>query len=255
MKGDRRPWIGGNWKMHKTVPEALAFAQGLLTALPTPLRAEVVIAAPFTALYPLAQILKGGLVGLAGQDMHWEVEGAFTGEISGKMLKDAGCSYCLIGHSERRHLFGETEEQVARKVKAALAAGLRPVLCLGETLAERDAGRVEEVVRRQLHSAVDALSDEEMLRLVVAYEPVWAIGTGRSATPAAAQEVHAFIRVLLKEKFNKTLANEVRIVYGGSVTPENIADLYAQEDIDGGLIGGASLQTEKFLPLIREVNK
>lgn len=240
--------------MHKTVPEALDFVQLLLPTLPVPLRAEVILAAPFTALSALSQQLKGSAIALAGQDLHWEREGAFTGEISGGMLKDVGCSYCLIGHSERRHIFGETDEQVARKVKAALASGLGPVLCLGETLKERDAGKVEDVVRRQFLSAVEGLSAEEISRGVIAYEPVWAIGTGRAATPAAAQEVHAFIRVLAAERFNKTLAKELRIVYGGSVTPENIAELCLQEDIDGGLVGGASLQAEKFVSLIKEIN-
>lgn len=170
------------------------------------------------------------------------------------MLSDVGCSYCLIGHSERRRLFGETDEHVSRKVKAALVWGLRPVLCLGETLEERDAGQVEDVVRRQFLKAVEGLTPEEMERMIVAYEPVWAIGTGRAATPSAAQEVHAFLRQVIAERFNKTLAKELRIVYGGSVTPENCAELFTQEDIDGGLVGGASLQTEAFLSIIREAN-
>lgn len=251
----RRPWIGGNWKMFKTVPEALSTFQELKAGLPAPLRTEVVIAPPFTALSELGKAIQDGPVQLAAQNVHWADEGAFTGEISTRMLIDTGCTYCLIGHSERRHIFGETDDQVQRKFAACLKSGLRPVLCLGETLEEREEDRIQAVIERQMLKAVEGLSPEAMARGLVAYEPVWAIGTGRSATPAQAQEVHAFIRGLLQTRFNKTLAKEARIVYGGSVTPENIGDLRSQPDIDGALVGGASLKADKFLALIKEVNQ
>ncbi len=252
---DRRPWLGGNWKMYKTVPEAMAFARDLLAALPRPLEIEVVIAPPFTALRALAGQFEHTPVQLAGQNLHWVEEGAYTGEIAPRMLKDVGCTYCLVGHSERRHWFGETDDQVRKKIQACLKAGLAPVLCLGETLEERDQGRVEEVVGNQLQEAFQDLTEEQAGQGVIAYEPVWAIGTGRAATPEAAQEVHAFIREWLGRRFNKNLAKRKRIVYGGSVTPENIADLYAQPDIDGGLVGGASLKPEKFLALIKGLQR
>ncbi|OGP50724.1 MAG: triose-phosphate isomerase [Deltaproteobacteria bacterium RBG_13_43_22] len=250
----RRPWIGGNWKMFKTIPETLDFIRELLAGMPNPIRTEVVIAPPFTAQHALGREIQGGPVQMAAQNVHWADEGAFTGEISTRMLRDAGCAYCIIGHSERRHLFGETDAQVRQKLLACLKAGLKPVLCVGETLEEREGDKIQDVITRQVQEAVQGLSLEDMAQGVIAYEPVWAIGTGRSATPAAAQEVHAFIRRLLEDRFNKTLAMEKRIVYGGSVTPENIRDLYAEPDIDGALVGGASLKPEKFLALIKEVN-
>jgi triosephosphate isomerase len=241
--------------MFKTIPEALDTFQELKAGLPDPLQAEVIIAPPFTALSALARVIQDGPVRLAAQNVHWAEDGAFTGEISTRMLVDVGCTYCLIGHSERRHVFGETDNQVHQKFAACLKAGLRPVLCLGETLEEREEGRIESVIERQLLKAVEGVLPEAMARGVVAYEPVWAIGTGRSATPAQAQEVHAFIRGLLQTRFNKTLALETRIVYGGSVTPDNIRDLRSQTDIDGALVGGASLKADKFLALIKEVNQ
>ena len=254
-KNIRRPWIGGNWKMFKTIPEALSFITDLKARMPNPLLADVVIAPPFTALPALGKAIQGSPVQLAAQNVHWAEEGAYTGEISTRMLLDAGCHYCIIGHSERRHVFGETDEQVHRKVAACVKAGLKPVLCLGETLEEREGERIWEIISRQLLEAVQWLSSEDMTQGVIAYEPVWAIGTGRSATPAEAQEVHAFIRGLLEDRFNKTLAMEKRIVYGGSVTPDNIRELYGQPDIDGALVGGASLKAEKFMPLIKEVHQ
>lgn len=240
--------------MFKTIPEALDFIKALKAGLPGPLRAEVVIAPPFTALQAVGRELTGSPVQLSAQDCHWAEEGAFTGEISPPMLKDVGCAYCIIGHSERRQYFGETDAHVARKLQACLKGGLQPVLCIGETLEEREKGRVEQVITRQLLEAVQELSPEDLAQGVIAYEPVWAIGTGKTATPAAAQEVHAFIRDLLKRGFNKTVAKGKRIVYGGSVTPENIQELYSEPDIDGALVGGASLKADKFLALIKEVN-
>ncbi len=241
--------------MFKTIPEASSFVRGLKAGLPDPLQAEVVIAPPFTALQAVGREIQGTPVQLSAQDVHWAEEGAFTGEISPHMLRDVGCAYCIIGHSERRQWFGETDSQVAQKLKACLKAPLKPVLCIGETLEEREGGRTLQVITRQLLEAVQDLSPEELAQGVIAYEPVWAIGTGRSATPASAQEVHSSIRRLLAESFNKTVAKEKRIVYGGSVTPENIQELYAQPDIDGALVGGASLKVEKFLALIKEVNQ
>jgi triosephosphate isomerase len=241
--------------MFKTIPEALSTLQELKAGLPNPLQAEVIIAPPFTALPALGKAIQGSPFQLAAQNVHWAEEGAYTGEISTRMLLDAGCTYCLIGHSERRHVFGETDEQVRKKVFACLKAGLKPVLCVGETLEEREGERIWEVISRQFLEAVQELSSQDIAQGVIAYEPVWAIGTGRSATPAEAQEVHAFIRGLLENRFNKTLAMETRIVYGGSVTPDNIRELYAQPDIDGALVGGASLKAEKFLPLIKEVHQ
>jgi triosephosphate isomerase len=251
----RQPWIGGNWKMYKTIPEALNTLQELKDGLPNPLQAEVIIAPPFTGLQVVGQEILNSPIQLSAQNVHWAEEGAYTGEISPRMLKDVGCTYCLIGHSERRHWFGETDAQVHQKLLACLKAGLKPVLCIGETLEEREGGRVQEVLGRQLREAIRGLSLEAVSQGVMAYEPVWAIGTGRSATPAAAQEVHAFIRAWLKESFNKTVAMGMRIVYGGSVTPGNIRELCLEPDIDGALVGGASLQAEKFLALILEVNK
>jgi triosephosphate isomerase len=241
--------------MFKTIPEALDFTRKLKAGLPDLLRADVVIAPPFTALQAVGLEIQGSQVQLSGQDVHWAEEGAFTGEISPPMLRDVGCNYCLIGHSERRYWFGETDSQVAQKLRACLKAGLKPVLCIGETLEEREGGRIEQVITRQLLTAVQELFPEELAQGVIAYEPVWAIGTGRSATPEAAQEVHAFIRRLLESSFNKTVAKELRIVYGGSVTPENIQELNSEPDIDGALVGGASLKAEKFLALIKEVNQ
>ncbi len=241
--------------MFKTIPETLDFFRALMAGMPSPIQIEVVIAPPFTALQALGRAIQNSSVQVAAQNVHWAEDGAFTGEISTRMLTDVGCSYCLIGHSERRHVFGETDAQVHQKLAACLKAGLKPVLCVGETLEEREGERIQEVITRQVLEAVQGLSMEAIAQGVIAYEPVWAIGTGRSATPAMAQEVHAFIRGLLADRFNKPLAKGKRIVYGGSVTPENIRALCAEPDIDGALVGGASLNAEKFLALIKEVNQ
>jgi triosephosphate isomerase (TIM) len=241
--------------MFKTIPEALDYIRNLKNQLPFPLRAEVVLAPPFTALQALGKEMEKSPLQLAAQNVHWAEEGAFSGEISSRMLVDTGCAYCIIGHSERRHLFGETDSQVRKKLTACLKHGLRPILCVGETLEEREANKVEQVIGRQVGEAVQGMSAAEISQGVIAYEPVWAIGTGKSATPADAQEVHAFIRGLLETHFKKNIAMEKRIVYGGSVTLENIQVLYAKPDIDGALVGGASLNPEKFLALIQEVNQ
>ena len=244
----RRPFIAGNWKMYKTTSEAVALVQALKDGLRS--EHEVLVAPPFTALAAVAPLLRGTPIALGAQDMHWEAEGAFTGAVSGPMLKDAGCSHVLVGHSERRQLFGETDETVARKTAAALAHGLTPIACVGETLAERESARTMEVVERQVERALRALTPDQAAGIVVAYEPVWAIGTGRVATPEQAQEVHAFIRRLVARSHGDPVAARLRILYGGSVKPDNAAALMAQPDLDGALVGGASLDAASFLKIV-----
>jgi triosephosphate isomerase (TIM) len=245
---ERRPFIAGNWKMHKTLAEARALARDIRQGVAPGRRAEVALAPPYTALAAVAGELAGSDIRLAAQDAFWEKQGAYTGAISAPMLADVGCHYVIIGHSERRQHFGETNDTVNRRLKAVLESGLAAILCVGETLAEREAGKTFDVVRTQLSegmAGVTAGSD----RLVIAYEPVWAIGTGKTATPQQAQEVHAFTRSLLRE-FLGPAAEDIRIQYGGSVTPDNAAILLGQPDIDGALVGGASLKAELFLPII-----
>jgi triosephosphate isomerase len=248
----RRYLIAGNWKMYKTAAEATALCSALRSALSErPAEAEVVVAPPFTALAAAAAALRGSAIGLAGQNMHAEAKGAFTGEISAAMLRDAGCGHVILGHSERRQLFGETDEGVGRKARAARDAGLVPILCVGETLEERDSSRTLEVVERQLERALQKLSPDETAASVVAYEPVWAIGTGRTATPEQAQEVHAFARKRVALSHGEAVAAALRILYGGSVKPDNAASLLAMPDIDGALVGGACLEADSFLKIIR----
>jgi triosephosphate isomerase (TIM) len=243
----RRPVIAGNWKMYKTVAEAVALAGEIRAGAAG--HAEVVIAPPFTSLAAVAGVLRGSTVGLAAQNMHAAVEGAFTGEVSPVMLKDVGCSHVILGHSERRQFFGETDEGVAKKAEAALAHGLCPIVCVGESLAERESDRTMEVVERQIERALRGLSADQAARILVAYEPVWAIGTGKVATPEQAQAVHAFIRKRITASHGEPAADAVRILYGGSVKPENIGALMGQGDIDGALVGGASL-TAAFLQIV-----
>jgi triosephosphate isomerase len=246
----RAPLVVGNWKMNKTNPEAVALVRELLPALlPTP-PCEVVLCPPITALTEVSLLLAGTPVRLGAQNLHWEAGGAFTGEVSGAMLRSAGCAFAIVGHSERRHLFGETDETVARKAGAALAARLAVVVCVGETLAERESGATEAVVDRQLRAAVLELPGDALARTVVAYEPVWAIGTGRTATPAQAQAVHAHLRGRLAERFGAP-GSGVRILYGGSVTAENAGSLLAEADVDGALVGGASLAAAGFAAIVR----
>ncbi|NPV73131.1 MAG: triose-phosphate isomerase [Pelotomaculum sp.] len=247
----RKPFIAGNWKMFKTVPEAVAFAQELKTAVAGVDGVEIAVCPPFTALVPVAEALRGTGIAVGAQDVHWEESGAFTGEVSPLMLKDAGCSYVIIGHSERRQLFGETDEKVNRKVRAALAHGLTPIMCVGETLEEREAGVTEEVVRRQAESGLAGLTPEQAGGLVIAYEPVWAIGTGKTASEQDAQQVIGFIRGLVRDLYGAGAAGAMRIQYGGSVKPENAAGLMAQPDIDGALVGGASLEVKSFVEIIK----
>ncbi|MGQ9921457.1 MAG: triose-phosphate isomerase [Desulfobacca sp.] len=250
MTPSRTPMVAGNWKMHKTVAEAQTLAREIRRGLPTPLTVDVVLAPPYTALTAVAREIQGSAIALAAQDVFWEAQGAFTGAISPLMLKDAGCRLVIIGHSERRQYFGETDESVNKKVKAALQAGLMPIVCIGETLAQREAQETLTVIASQLNHGLLGLGPAEVGRLVIAYEPVWAIGTGRTATPAQAQEVHQFIRRWLHDQAGSTVAEGLRILYGGSVTPDNIRDLINAPDIDGALVGGASLKAEAFLKII-----
>jgi len=247
----RIPMMAGNWKMHKTADEAVDLAAALRENLGPPAGREVMIAPPFTALAAVARALTGSGIHLGAQNMYPEDSGAFTGEISPAMLRDARCSHVILGHSERRHIFGETDDLVARKVAKALASELTPVLCVGETLPEREDDRATEVVSHQLRAALKGLTKSEALRIIVAYEPVWAIGTGRTATPATAQEMHATIRRLLRDLFTDAMAAQVRILYGGSVKPDNISALMAEADIDGALVGGASLKAEDFIQIVQ----
>jgi triosephosphate isomerase (TIM) len=245
---ERRPFIAGNWKMHKTLEEAKALARNIRQGVAPGRRAEVALAPPYTALAAVAGELAGSDIRLAAQDAFWEKQGAYTGAISAPMLADVGCHYVIIGHSERRQHFGETDDTVNRRLKAVLESGLAAIICVGETLEEREAEKTFDVVRRQLSEGLAGVAAGPD-RLVIAYEPVWAIGTGKTATPQQAQEVHAFLRSLLRE-FLGAAAEDIRIQYGGSVTPDNAATLLSQADIDGALVGGASLKAELFLPII-----
>jgi len=241
--------IAGNWKMFKTIPEAQAFTQELIGSADFS-GVEVVLCPPFPALWPVAQAVSGTPVRVAAQNLFWEDQGAYTGEVSAPMLREAGCRYVVIGHSERRQYFGETDETVNRKVKAALRHGLTPIVCVGERLAEREAGETFKVVERQVNSAFEGVEEAAAAGAVIAYEPVWAIGTGRTASPEDAQAVNSFIRGVFGGLYSPAAAERVRIQYGGSVTPENAASLLAQPDIDGALVGGASLKAASFVAII-----
>ena len=247
----RRSLIVGNWKMHGTRAEAVRLLSALKTHLGRPADREVVVAPPFGTLETASRLLAGTSIHLAAQNLHWEPQGAFTGEVSGPMLKELGCSHVIIGHSERRQYFGETDEQVAKKVQAARRDALIPIICVGETLEERERGDTLAVIARQVRGALQGQDAKAIASLVVAYEPVWAIGTGRTATPAQAQEVHAFIRSTLAELSNRVSAELVRVLYGGSVKPDNVDSLMAESDIDGALVGGASLQAEAFARIVQ----
>ena len=245
----RKRLIAGNWKMYKTAGAGAALAREIAAGL-RPGGPEVIVFPPATALHAVAEAVRGTTVKVGGQNMHFAPEGAFTGELSALMLKDAGCTHVLLGHSERRHVFGEDDEMVAKKTRAAADAGLVPVVCVGETLPEREGRRTLEVVERQLERALRRMSADEAGRLAVAYEPVWAIGTGQVATPEQAQEVHAFIRRRLAVSHGDPVAGATRILYGGSVKPDNIAGLLALPDVDGVLVGGASLDAAPFLKIV-----
>ena len=246
-----RTVIAGNWKMNKTIAEAADFAHRLREALAGKAGLpEIIIAPPFTALYAVAAVLHGSAISLAAQNIHEADKGAFTGEVSGVMIREAGCNYVIIGHSERRTLFGEKDERINKKLSAALAAGLHPIFCIGETLQEREENQMEKVIARQMKEGLNNLNDDDISQLVVAYEPVWAIGTGKTATPLQAEEVHRFIRNWLAGRCTEELSRETVILYGGSVTPENIGALMFQPDINGALVGGASLDLGSFVRII-----
>jgi triosephosphate isomerase len=247
----RLPLFAANWKMHKTRAEALAFVRefGALSADTSGV--ELVIAPPFTALAAVADAARATRIGVAAQDLYFEPEGAFTGEVSGLMIKEAGASHVIIGHSERRRLFGDTDGWVNRKLRAALTAGLVPIVCIGETLMERERGETLAVLDRQVRLGLEGVTPDEAATLVLAYEPVWAIGTGRHATPAEAGEAHAHIRSRLGQWLGAAAADRCRILYGGSVKPDNIKALMAPDDVDGALVGGASLDPASFLQIVR----
>jgi len=247
----RIPVIAGNWKLYKKTAEALQLVQDLSSLVKDVKGVEIVIAPSFTVLGPVRSLLFDSTIAVAGQDCFWEEEGAYTGEVSPGMLVDAGCSHVIIGHSERRQFFGETDEKVNKKITAALRAGLTVFFCIGESLQEREAGETFAVIDRQVRTGLINLTSEDMTKIVLAYEPVWAIGTGKTATAEQAQEVHAFLRQLVTELFAPAIADAVRIVYGGSVKPDNISSLMAQPDVDGALVGGASLTAESFAAILR----
>ncbi len=247
----RTPIIAGNWKMHKTCQQAKVFALDLASAVSDVTEVDMMIAPPFTALFPVAEALIGSRVALGGQNIHWEKEGAFTGEISAGMLVSAGCTHVIIGHSERRQYFGETDETVNKKIRAALDENLVPVVCVGETEDEREAEKTFSILDKQVNDGLKGYVAGDLKNLVLAYEPVWAIGTGKTATSEQAQEVHLFLRSLLEKSFGKELASSIRILYGGSVKPDNIKELMGMDDIDGALVGGASLDAETFAKIIR----
>lgn len=250
----RKLFIAGNWKMHMLAAEAAALAAQLVEGLKDVTDIELAVAPPYTSLHSAAEALAGSNIQLAGQDLFWEDKGAFTGAVSGPMLRDIGCSHVIIGHSERRQYFGETDESVNRKLKAAYRSGLIPVFCVGETLEEREANRTMEVVERQVRGGLRGIERKDAGSLVIAYEPVWAIGTGKTATPDQAEEVHAEIRRLVRDIYDKELAEGMRIQYGGSVKPDNAGELMAQADIDGALVGGASLKADSFIGIVRNAS-
>ena len=246
----RTPFIAGNWKMFKTVQEAVFFVKELKSAVRDVTGVEIVVGPTFTALHAVAEALRNSNIRVAAQDLYWEREGAFTGEVSPAMVKEAGAEYAIIGHSERRRLFGETDAIVNRKVIAAIAADLSPIVCIGETLEEREAGETLNVLDRQVKDGLDRLAAEHVADLVIAYEPVWAIGTGRTATSAQAGEAHAHIRKRLRQWFGADAADRCHVIYGGSVKPDNIGELSAEPDVDGALVGGASLDVRSFTAIV-----
>jgi triosephosphate isomerase len=250
---DRKPLIAGNWKMNLSIVESVKLINDISAGISNVDGTDVLVAPPFTSLVAVRQAIANSGIFLAAQNMHFEMSGAYTGEVSGRMLQEAGCTHVILGHSERRDLFNETSEVIDQKATASALLGLIPIVCIGETLEEREAGKTFEVIKEQLDvSLANFKADQLMLpSTILAYEPVWAIGTGKTATPDQAQEVHEFIRKWIEENFTSGTANQVRILYGGSAKPENIADLMAQPDIDGALVGGASLKADSFVQMIR----
>jgi len=247
----RKALIAGNWKMFKTEGEAVLFAEELAPRVADVEDREILVCPPYVYIYPLIHALVGSTVMVGAQNVFWEDQGAFTGEVSAPMIRSTGARFAIVGHSERRQYFSETDESVNRRLTACLKATIAPIVCVGESLQEREAGKTLDVVGSQLRVGLKNVQSHETAHLVIAYEPVWAIGTGRTATPQIAQEVHAFIRGVLRELFGESPAEAVRILYGGSVKPDNVDDLMAQEDIDGALVGGASLKASSFLEIAR----
>ena len=242
----RTPVIAGNWKLFKSIGESVALVNELKALVTGARNVEIVVAPVFTALSRVSDAVSGSNINLAAQDCFWEEEGAFTGEVAPKLLKDAGCSHVIIGHSERRQFFGETDATVNKKVKAVISVGLTPIVCVGETLEERESGRTFSVIETQIQNSLAGITSEAVAQLIIAYEPVWAIGTGKTASDEQAQEVHFFIRGLIARLFSLPASDAVRILYGGSVKPDNVKGLMAQVDIDGALVGGASLRADSF---------
>lgn len=251
LKIMRRLIIAGNWKMNKTITEALKFVRQLSVELKDVKKTGIVVCPPFTALYSVAQEIAGTNIHLGAQNLFWEEKGAFTGEISAAMVKDTHCEYVIIGHSERRNIFKETNEDVNKKIKASLKLGLLPIVCVGEKLEERLNNKTFDIVSDHVIGALTGISADELKKMTIAYEPVWAIGTGKNATPEQAEEVHLFIRQLISKNFGNKVASILSILYGGSVTPENIKSLIAQPDIDGALVGGASLKADSFSQIVK----
>jgi triosephosphate isomerase len=247
----RRPIIAGNWKLFKTRSQTREFFEAFLPKIDGLEHCDIVVAPPFTALDTAAAAAAGSGVGIAAQDVYWEPEGAFTGEVSAPMLAEVGCTYVIVGHSERRQYFGETDLTVSRKIGAVISGGMKPIVCVGETLEERESGEAEATVRRQLTGGLGPLTPPDLSPIIVAYEPVWAIGTGRTATPEIAQGMHAAIRSAVGEMYGSAPAEALPILYGGSVKPDNIAELMAAPDIDGALVGGASLKPDSFAAIVR----
>lgn len=247
--------IAGNWKMNKTLSESITLASGIVNGLNNiNTKAEVIICPPFTSLETVNSLIKNSKVRLGAQNMHFEDHGAFTGEISAAMLKSVGCEFVILGHSERRHIFMEPDEMINKKIKKALGSNLKPVFCIGETLEERESNSTFKVLETQVRNGLANVTGSELLNIIIAYEPVWAIGTGKTATPEQAQEVHQFLRNLISQMFSEESSKIVRILYGGSVKPSNAESLLSKEDIDGALVGGACLQAESFLQIISVVN-
>ncbi|HMO03228.1 MAG TPA: triose-phosphate isomerase [Kiritimatiellia bacterium] len=247
----RKPIVAGNWKMNKTVADAVVLADAIKRSLAGCKDVDIVLCPPFTALKAVSDVISGTHIDLGAQNMHWEKSGAFTGEISAEMLREVYCHYVILGHSERRAYFGESDEIVNKKTKAALESNLTPIVCVGETLAEREGGKTNDVVGTQVRGSLAGLSARQLVDTVIAYEPVWAIGTGKTASPEQAQEVHAYIRGVLKDMADAAVAQSVRIQYGGSVKASNAKELFSLPDIDGGLIGGASLEARSFIDIVQ----